>query len=139
MSIIVKFRIVVDRPENRESVLKDLKESYSNQISKSYKSDEPKNFFLHMKFKSRDAINVVKTVNEIYSHSDKIKHVDPMADEKFCLDNIVPMLISAGISFAVVAGLIYGFKIHLYLTDYFYILGIPTVVGFFTEYLHKYT
>ncbi len=49
------------------------------------------------------------------------------------------MFLSSGITFATIVGLIYAFGIPLDEIGYLFVVGIPTAVGFFTEYLHKYS
>ncbi len=44
-------------------------------------------FFIYMKFKSKDAIRIVQTMNEIFDHSENIEDVFPMPKEN--LDVII--------------------------------------------------
>ena len=78
-------------------------------------------------------------MNDIYNHSSgNIKRVISFSDEKFGRDNVIPMLVSAGISSIAMVGLILGLKISLNGLDYLALIGIPAIIAFFTEILHKY-
>jgi hypothetical protein len=92
-----------------------------------------------MEFKSKEYLEIIRTVNDIYNHSSgNITRVVPFSKEKFGLDNLVPMLVSAILSLIAMVTVIYGLEISLNGFDYLVLIGVPTIMGFFTDYLHKY-
>lgn len=136
MALKVKFCVTADKPVNRDAVRINLEETFQEKNEKVWTSNDPRNIWYETTFSDKDTALALNRINEIYGQA----HVEKVAaypNQKFTWDNIIPMLISAIISFLTIFALLLGLEVKLGLNEYIASLFIPTIVGFWQEALHR--
>jgi hypothetical protein len=144
MPIIVKFLLSINSHsyDSIASKLKTLDLDVLSLEEYQHRNPDPNSLICKKTYGDVDAIKALDTINSI-NHMDGVNKITPLYNvekEKQPRHKhpLIPVAISTTLTFFTLAAAVYGLKINVTSTDYFYIMGVPTIITFLSQPLYKF-